>query len=38
MPADVSQAGTNVMMPSTGMTTCSSGLNRRVPRVEDRPK
>ena len=38
MPAAVSQAGTNVMIPSTGMTTCSSGLNRRVPRVDPRLK
>ena len=28
MPAEVSQAGTNAMMPSTGMTACSHGLKR----------
>ena len=36
MPAAVSQAGTNAMMPSTGMTRCSSGL-KPLPRRAKKP-
>jgi hypothetical protein len=37
IPAEVSHAGTNAAMPSSGMIRCSSGFQRHEHRQRERP-